>query len=136
MAAASHRGWFVEFAGLVALMFVFPNPIILLISTSIRGDGDLAAVARRNSPEAQEYYRVAPRHRVMVCIYLTLAALLVLGMAETHIERNFGDVSGLAVPFSERAPSRAAGPRRGSSRACCASAPSPWRVRSRPWPAA
>jgi Zn-dependent protease len=92
MAALSPWMWFVGFAGLVALMFVFPNPIILLIVLF----GAMETWRRwqeRNSPEAQEYYRVAPRHRVMViAVYLALAALLVLGMSETHIERNFGDV--------------------------------------------
>jgi Zn-dependent protease len=92
MAALSPWMWFVGFAGLVALMFVFPNPIILLIVLF----GAMETWRRwqeRNSPEAKEYYRVAPRHRLMVvAVYLTLAALLVVGMAETHIERDFGDV--------------------------------------------
>ena len=90
MAALSPWMWFVRFAGLVALMFVFPNPIILLIV--LFGAMETWRRWQELSPEAQEYYRVA-RYRVMViAVYLTLAALLVLGMAETHIERNFGDV--------------------------------------------
>jgi Zn-dependent protease len=92
MAALSPWMWFVGFAGLVALMFVFPNPIILLIVLF----GAMETWRRwkeRNSPEAQEYYRVAPHHRLMViAVYLALAALLVVGMSETHIERDFGDV--------------------------------------------
>jgi Zn-dependent protease len=92
MAALSPWMWFVGFAGLVALMFAFPNPIILLIVLF----GALETWRRwkeRNSPEAQEYYRVAPRHRLMViAVYLTLAVLLVVGMSETHIERDFGDI--------------------------------------------
>ena len=92
MAALTPWMWFVGFAGLVALMFVFPNPIILLIVLF----GAMETWRRwkeRNSPEAQEYYRVAPRHRlIVVTVYLGLIALLVLGMAETHIERDFGDV--------------------------------------------
>jgi type II secretory pathway component PulM len=47
----------------------------------------------RNSPEAKEYYRVSPRDRILVAaVYLALIALLTFGMAETHIERDFGDV--------------------------------------------
>ena len=47
----------------------------------------------RKSPEAQEYYQVSPRDRLLVAaIYLALVALLAFGMAETHIERDFGDV--------------------------------------------
>jgi Zn-dependent protease len=92
MAALSPWMWFLGFAGLVVLVFVFPNPIILLIvlfgamETWRRWKG-------RNSPEAQEYYRVSPRDRLLVAaVYLTLVVLLAFGMTETHIERDFGDV--------------------------------------------
>jgi Zn-dependent protease len=91
MAALSPWMWFVGFAGLVALVFVFPNPIILLIVLF----GAMESWRRwkeRNTPEAREYYRVSPRDRLLVAlVYLGLVALLTLGMAETHIERDFGD---------------------------------------------
>jgi Zn-dependent protease len=92
MAALSPWMWFVGFAGLVALVFVFPNPIILLIVLF----GAMETWRRwkeRKSPEAQEYYRVSPRDRFLVAaVYLALVVLLTVGMAETHIERDFGDV--------------------------------------------
>ena len=92
MAALSPWMWFVGFAGLVALVFVFPNPIIFLIVLF----GAMETWRRwkeRNSPEAQEYYEVSPRDRLLVAaVYLALVALLAFGMAETHIERDFGDV--------------------------------------------
>jgi Zn-dependent protease len=92
MAALSPWMWFVGFAGLVALVFVFPNPIILLIVLF----GAMETWRRwkeRNSPEAKEYYRVSPRDRVLVAaVYLALVVLLAFGMSETHIERDFGDV--------------------------------------------
>ena len=92
MAALSPVMWFAGFAGLAALAFVFPNPIILLIVLF----GAMETWRRwqaRSTPEAQEYYRVAPRDRVMVAVvYLGLAALLVFGMHQTHIGRDFGDV--------------------------------------------
>jgi Zn-dependent protease len=92
MAALSPWMWFVGFAGLVALVFVFPNPIILLIVLF----GAMETWRRwkeRNSPEAKEYYRVSPRDRLLVAaVYLALVVLLGFGMAETHIERDFGDV--------------------------------------------
>ena len=91
MAALSPAMWFVGFAGLVALVFVFPNPIILLIVLF----GAMETWRRwqeRKSPEAQEYYRVSPRDRFLVAaVYLALVVLLTFGMAETHIERDFGD---------------------------------------------
>ena len=43
MAALSPWMWFVGFAGLVALLFVFPNPIMLLI-VLFGAHGDLAAL--------------------------------------------------------------------------------------------
>jgi Zn-dependent protease len=92
MAALSPWMWFLGFAGLVALVFVFPNPIILLIVLF----GAMETWRRwkeRNSPEAKEYYRVSPRDRLLVAaVYLALVVLLTFGMAETHIERDFGDV--------------------------------------------
>ena len=91
MAALSPAMWFVGFAGLVALVFVFPNPIILLIVLF----GAMETWRRwqeRKSPEAREYYRVSPRDRFLVAaVYLALVVLLTFGMAETHIERDFGD---------------------------------------------
>jgi Zn-dependent protease len=91
MAALSPWMWFVGFAGLVALVFVFPNPIILLIVLF----GAMETWRRwkeRNAPEAKEYYRVSPRDRLLVAaVYLALVVLLAFGMAETHIERDFGD---------------------------------------------
>src|SRR5687767_10451090 len=92
MAALSPWMWFLGFAGLVALVFVFPNPIILLIVLF----GAMETWRRwkeRKSPEAQEYYRVSPRDRILVAaVYLGLVLLLTFGMAETHIERDLGDV--------------------------------------------
>jgi Zn-dependent protease len=92
MAALSPWMWFVGFAALVALVFVFPNPIILLI-VLIGGMETWRRWKERNSPEGQKYYRVSPRDRFLVAaVYLALVVLLTVGMAGTHIERNFGDV--------------------------------------------
>ena len=92
MAALSPWMWFVGFAGLVGMMLLFPNPIILLIVLF----GAMETWRRwqaRNSPEARDYYKVSPRDRLLVAlVYLALVALLTYGMAETHIERDFGDV--------------------------------------------
>jgi Zn-dependent protease len=92
MAALSPAMWLVGFAGLVALVFVFPNPIILLIAL-FGGMETWRRWRERKSPEARAYYAVSPRNRLLVAAtYIGLAALLTLGMAETHIERDFGDV--------------------------------------------
>jgi Zn-dependent protease len=92
MAALSPWMWFVGFAALLGLVFVYPNPILLLIILF----GAMETWRRwqeRKTPEAKEYYRVAPHQRILVAaVYIGLVALLALGMSQTHIARNFGDV--------------------------------------------
>ena len=92
MAALSPAMWFVGFAAFLVMIFLFPNPIILLF-VLIGAMESWRRWKTRNSPEAKEYYRVSPRNRILVAaVYLALIALLTFGMAETHIERDFGDV--------------------------------------------
>ena len=44
---------------------------------------------QRKTPEGQAYNRVAPRTRALVALtYLSLAALLAVGVAETYVERS------------------------------------------------
>src|SRR5688572_8489070 len=92
MAALSPWMWLIGFAALVALTIAFPNPIILIIALL----GGLETWHRwrdRKSPEARKYYRVSPRDRLLIAVvYVGLIAALTFGMAETHIERDFGDV--------------------------------------------
>jgi hypothetical protein len=84
--------WIVGFALLLAVTIAFPNPILLLILLL----GGLETWRRwrdRKSPEGRAYYDVPVHARVLVAAtYLALVALLAFGMAETHIERDFGDV--------------------------------------------
>jgi Zn-dependent protease len=92
MAALTPWMWFVGYAALVALTFVFPNPIMLLILLF----GGLESWRRwkaRKTPEGQAYHRVSPRARATVAaVYLGLAALLALAVDATFIERDFDDV--------------------------------------------
>jgi Zn-dependent protease len=91
-AALSPSLWIIGLIGILAFVVLFPNPIILIIAFVVAIEG-WRRWRERKSPEAQEYYRVAPRNRVLVAaVYLGLIALLTLGMAGTHIERDFGDV--------------------------------------------
>jgi Zn-dependent protease len=87
--AAIHPGlWLVGLAGLFALLFVFPNPILILILVL----GGLDAWQRwrhRTTPEAERYYRVKPWQRLTASVtYLGLAAALVLAMGATFVERD------------------------------------------------
>lgn len=92
MAALSPWVWAVGYAGLVALTFAFPNPIMILILLF----GGLETWRRfrdRNTPESRKFHDVPVRTRTAVAIvYIGLAAALALGMAETFLERDFSDV--------------------------------------------
>ncbi len=92
MAALSPWVWFVGYAALIALTILFPNPIFLLVLIF----GGLESWRRwkaRNSPEGRAYHAIDPRTRALVGItYIGLAAALGIGVAETFLDRDFGDV--------------------------------------------
>jgi len=92
MAALSPWVWLAGFAGLLALTFFFPNPILLLVILF----GGLETWRRwkaRNTPEGRAFHAVPARTRALVAIvYLGLAAALALGVAETYLERDLSDV--------------------------------------------
>jgi Zn-dependent protease len=92
MAALSPWVWLVGFAGLVAMAFLFPSPIILLILVL----GGLESWRRwktRNTPEGRAYHRIPTRTRVLVAAtYLLLIAALAIGVSATHLPRGLSDV--------------------------------------------
>src|SRR5919107_1468325 len=79
--ALSPLFWLVGIAGLVALLVVSPNPILILIA--LLGGMELWRRWRaRNTLEGQAYYKVEPKHRVLVAqAYFGLIAVLAAGMA-------------------------------------------------------
>jgi len=87
MAAMAPWMWFLGFGALVAMLFAFPNPILLIIVLF----GGMETWRRwqqrkTRSLEQAAYYRVAPRNRLLVAaVYIGLIALLVAGMEGTHI---------------------------------------------------
>ena len=87
MAAMAPAMWFLGFAALVAMLLVFPNPILLIIVIF----GGLETwrrwrMRKTRSLEQAAYYRVSPRNRLLVgATYLVLILALVLGMHETHV---------------------------------------------------
>jgi Zn-dependent protease len=88
--AALHPAiWGVGVAGLAALTYLRPNPILLIVLVL----GGLELWHRwqgRNEPGARLYYRVAPWQRAAVAVvYLGLAAFLAFAMHETHVPRSF-----------------------------------------------
>jgi len=92
MAAMAPWMWFAGFAGLVALAIIWPNPIIFIIvlfgalETNRRWK-----IRRAGGAEQQAYYNVRPLDRALVAgVYLSLIALLVVGMHATALTRTFG----------------------------------------------
>jgi Zn-dependent protease len=87
MAAMAPWMWFLGFGVLVALALLFPNPILWIIVLFAGYELYRRWQARKSgSVEQAAYYRVAPRHRLIVgAVYIGLIVLLVLGMEHSHI---------------------------------------------------
>jgi Zn-dependent protease len=87
MAAMAPWMWFLGLGALVAMLFVFPNFILLLIVFF----GALETWRRwkqrkTRSIEQAAYYRVSPRNRLLVAaVYIGLIVVLAFGMYDTHI---------------------------------------------------
>jgi Zn-dependent protease len=88
MAALSPAVWIAGLAGLVALAFLYPSPILILVLVF----GAIESWRRwkgRKTPASQAYYAIAGRTRALVAVvYLGLAAALAVGVAETFISRS------------------------------------------------
>ena len=89
MAAMAPWMWFVGFAAMIPLAIIFPNPIIWLILLFAGFETYKRWQQRRAGGLAQEaYYRVRPLDRALVAaVYLSLVALLVVGMHATLVAR-------------------------------------------------
>ena len=89
MAALHPALWLVGLAMLGGLVVLRPNPILIIILVFAAMEL-YSRWQRRHHPEARAYYRVLPWQRAAVAVaYFGLAALLVLGMHETHVPRHF-----------------------------------------------
>jgi Zn-dependent protease len=87
MAAMAPWMWFVGFGALVAMVFIFPNPILLIIIL-FGGIETWRRWKQRKSRSLEQaaYYRVSPRNRLLVAaVYIGLIVALAFGMHETHI---------------------------------------------------
>jgi Zn-dependent protease len=91
MAAMAPWMWFAGFAAIIPLALIFPNPIILLILLFAGYETYKRWKLRRAGGEEQRaYYRVKPLDRALVAaVYLSLIALLVVGMHSTALTRTF-----------------------------------------------
>jgi len=92
-AAMSPWMWFVGLFVMVGLVFLNPGNPILLIIVLFAAFQTWHRWQQRKSRTLEQaaYYRVAPRHRLLVAaVYVGLIALLVFGMSETHILTSAG----------------------------------------------
>ena len=89
IAAAIHPIlWLFGFVGLIALVFVAPNPLLIIIALIV-GLELWRRWQERGTAEAEGYYRIKPWQRVAATVgYFGLAALLVLGMSASFVERD------------------------------------------------
>jgi Zn-dependent protease len=88
MAALSPAVWVAGLAGLIVLAFIYPSPILILI-VFFGGYESYRRWKGRNLPQNQAYYAVPGRTRAIVAVvYLTLAAALSVGVAETFVSRS------------------------------------------------
>jgi len=87
MAAMAPWMWFLGFGALVAMVFIVPNPILLIILVF----GGMETwrrwrLRKTRSLEQAAYYRVAPLHRLLVgATYIGLIVVLAFGMDASHI---------------------------------------------------
>ena len=91
MAAMAPWMWFVGFAAMIPLAVIFPNPIIFIILLFAGYETYKRWNLRRTGGAKQEaYYRVRPLDRALVAaVYLSLIAVLVVGMHATALTRTF-----------------------------------------------
>jgi Zn-dependent protease len=94
MAAMAPWMWFVGFGAIVVLVFLWPNPILILIALLGGFETYRRWKQRKQGEEGNaDYYRVKPAHRLLVAgVYVGLIIALAVGMDLTHVERTFSDV--------------------------------------------
>jgi Zn-dependent protease len=92
MAAMAPWMWFAGLAAMVPLALIFPNPIILIIVVfAALETAKRWRQRKQGGPAQQDYYKVRPLDRALVAaVYLSLIALLVVGMDATNLHATFG----------------------------------------------
>jgi Zn-dependent protease len=92
MAAMAPWMWVIGFVALIPLLFLFHNPLFLIILVFAGFETYKRWKLRKAGGEQQrEYYRVRPLDRALVAaVYLGLIALLVFGMDATNLPLTLG----------------------------------------------
>ena len=87
MAALSPAVWLIGLAGLIVLMIFYPSPILFLV-VIFGGMESWRRWKLRRTLEGRSYYAIPGRTRMLVgATYLSLAAALSVGVAETFLSR-------------------------------------------------
>jgi Zn-dependent protease len=94
MAAMAPWMWFVGLGAVVTLVFLWPNPILILIAIFGAFEVYRRWNARKQGLDGNPaYYAVPTRYRLLVgAVYVGLIIALAAGMDLTHIVRDFNDV--------------------------------------------
>ena len=80
--------WLFGMGGLVAMLVIWPNPILIII-VAFAGFGLWNQWKIRKDPAKQGYFEVSDRQRATIAVvYLGLAGLLALSASATHLERS------------------------------------------------
>jgi hypothetical protein len=94
MAAMAPWMWFAGLGVIVFLVFLRPNPILVLIALFGAMETYRRWKQRKSGEEGNaDYYAVPTRARWVVgAVYVGLIVALAFGMEATHIVRDFSDV--------------------------------------------
>ena len=88
MAVLGPKVWIVGILIAVAVAVIFLGPIMLLIVLILGGPELYHRFKNRHSEKSREYHSVPTKTKVAVAaVYLSLAVLLVVGVAETYVPR-------------------------------------------------
>ncbi len=93
MAAMAPWMWFVGLGAVVALVFLWPNPILILIAIFGALEVYRRWRARKQGLDGNpDYYAVKPLHRLLVgAVYVGLIVALAVGMDLTQLVRHLSD---------------------------------------------
>jgi Zn-dependent protease len=90
MAVLGPKVWIAGILIAVAAAVIFLGPFMLVIILVLGGPELYHRFKNRHSEESREFHSVSTRNKIAVgVVYLSLTALLIVGIAETYVPRTF-----------------------------------------------